>query len=267
LTGDRDPESRVGPAHRALARIDREFYLRHADGFDRTRGAPWPGWAPIAEWALGRFRSDGGRLSLLDLGCGNGRFGAYLAGRSQAPIVELGVDASLPLLARARAAAQRTGRQARWLALDLLGELGAGVGLTAIVGRFDLVVVFGLMHHVPGSHRRARLLHDAGALVAAGGRLAVSFWQLGDDPRFAPRLVDARAHLAARGEPTAGLEAGDHLLRWGASPAPESPLRYCHHTSDDEADRLAQASALRVVERYHADGRTGELNLYVVLAR
>lgn len=248
--------------HRALLRIDREFYLRNADEFDRTRGAPWEGWSPVADWARGR-RLGGGGLRVLDLGCGNGRFGAFLESRLDSAPEVLGVDSSIALLARARAAARGARRRSRWLALDLV----EGTGASALLGRYDLVVAFGLMHHVPGHRRRARLLHDVGELLDPRGRLAISFWQFADDPRFERRLVDARARLEAMGEPTEGLEPGDHLLRWGLLSAPEGPVRYCHHTSDDEADRLATASGLRVAERYHADGRTGRLNLYLALER
>jgi tRNA (uracil-5-)-methyltransferase TRM9 len=251
----------VHPTHLALARIDRSFYREHADDFDRTRAGSWRGWAPVAEWAERRQRAAGRPLSLLDLGCGNGRFGAFLAGRLSRPVEELGVDASVPLLARARVTARREGRRGRWLALDLV----CGVGLEAVAGSFDLIVAFGLMHHLPGRDRRTCLLAQAAARLSPGGRLAASFWQPEGDPRLAPRLLDAERHLRALGEPTDGLERGDHLLRWGPLEADDGPLRYCHHTDEVEADALAAAAGLPVVERYRADGRSGRLNLYVIL--
>jgi SAM-dependent methyltransferase len=244
-----------------LARIDREFYRHHADEFDRTRGAPWSGWQPVAEWA--RRQTATSPLSILDLGCGNGRFGAFLADRMTAPFEQLGVDASLPLLSRARRAAKGAGRRARWLALDLW----AGAGLDAVNRRFDLIVAFGLLHHVPGRVRRAQLMVQAASLLAPGGRLAVSCWQFAADPRFARRLCDPRRYVRERGEPVDGIEPDDHLLRWGALDQPDGPLRYCHHTSDREADELAASTGVPLVERYHADGRTGQLNLYRVFER
>lgn len=247
------------PTHRALTAIDREFYTQHAGDFDRTRGRPWEGWRPVAEWARRRAAAIDRPLTVLDLGCGNGRFGTFLddqlGGRAQV----LGVDSSLPLLARARTRARGTGSPARWLALDLLEDFAV------LAGRFDLIVAFGLLHHVPGRERRACLLRAAAALLAPGARLVVSFWQFAEDPRFAPRLVDPRAHLETLGEPTDGLEPGDHLLRWGSLDRPDGLLRFCHHAGDEEADALATVAGLRVAERYHADGRTGRLNLYLAL--
>lgn len=249
------------PTHRALADLDREFYSRHADAFDRTRGAPWEGWNPVAEWAADRAARATEELSLLDLGCGNGRFGAFLAERLGRPFEAWGVDASLGLLARARASALGARRRCRWIALDLF----EGAGLLSLRRRHDLIVAFGLLHHVPGRERRARILRDAGSRLVPGGRLFVSFWQFGEDARFRPRRVDCREHLERRGDPTDGLEEGDHLLRWGPLDDEDGPVRFCHHTSDAEAEELAADSGLRTVERYHADGRTGQLNLYVVL--
>lgn len=251
------------PTHRALAAIDRDFYSRHADAFDRTRGAPWEGWEPVAEWARQRIRARNGRLALLDLGCGNGRFSAFLESRLGRAFDAYGLDASVGLLARARANALRDRRRARWIALDLFED----VGVDSVRRTFDLIVAFGLLHHVPGRERRTQLLRDAGTRLADGGRMFASFWQFGDDPRFAPRMVDPVSFLERAGKGADGLEPGDHLLRWGPLDAAEGPLRYCHHTSDEEAEELVEASGLRLAERYHADGKTGQLNLYVALEK
>ena len=88
---------------RALEAINRAFYRERAAEFSATREAPWRGW----ERLLARVRSPKrtSPLRVLDVGCGNGRFGAFLAGALEADGTRLeyvGVDASAPLLAAAR---------------------------------------------------------------------------------------------------------------------------------------------------------------------
>ena len=60
------------------------------------------------------------------------------------------------------------------------------------------------------------------------------------------------------------MERNDYLLGWNAQPG---VYRYCHHFDDGEVDRLADAVSdkARVVDRFTADGRSGNLNAYIVL--
>ena len=88
---------------RALNAINRDFYRRHAEEFSRTRQAPWHGW----ERVLRRMQERGtgaAPWSLLDVGCGNGRFARFCAGQTAQPFTYVGVDASRALLHLARAA-------------------------------------------------------------------------------------------------------------------------------------------------------------------
>jgi 2-polyprenyl-3-methyl-5-hydroxy-6-metoxy-1,4-benzoquinol methylase len=55
-----------------LNTINREFYRVTAHDFDETRGQPWPGWKRVLPYLKLP-------LSVLDVGCGNGRFGVFLA--------------------------------------------------------------------------------------------------------------------------------------------------------------------------------------------
>lgn len=57
---------------------------------------------------------------------------------------------------------------------------------------------------------------------------------------------------------------GDFVLGWQNVPG---AYRYCHSFSDIELDQLVVAcgDAAEEVVRFTADGRTGEMNAYVVL--
>ncbi len=54
-----------------LNAINREFYRITADEFDQTRGSAWEGWKMLPL----HLHTP---LSVLDVGCGNGRFGLFL---------------------------------------------------------------------------------------------------------------------------------------------------------------------------------------------
>ena len=235
---------------RALNAINSRFYTEHADEFDDTRRGPWKGWRklvdPVRALTGSRVTPE---LRVLDLGCGNGRFAGFLADH----VGELrytGVDCSPGLL---RCAA-RCQPGARLIEHDLVDR-----SFPTVDEPFDLVAAIALLHHVPSYERRVALLRDAADTLAPTGLAIVTHWQFLAEPSLA-----RRAFLPD--EPS-DLEDGDRILRWGAESTSEDSIRYCHHTSDDEAGRLALAAGLEIVDAFHADGRNGRLNLYQILRR
>ncbi len=229
---------------RRLNAINREFYLQAAGEFDQTRQRPWRGWQRLLQ-AL-----DVPVCSVLDLGCGNGRFALFLA-RSQASAFKyIGIDSSPPLLAAARVGVEAQPAidsefQERDLVWDGPPEREA-----------QLVTLFGLMHHVPGYQKRMSLLRAAADCVAPGGCLAWAAWRFYELDRFRNRIVPWPDELQ--------VEKHDYLLDWRRG---ERALRYCHYINDEEHDALIRASGLTVIADYRADGAGGKLNRYTVLRR
>ncbi len=245
----------------ALQRINHAFYERHAEAFSATRERPWAGWERVLE--VVEAGTGSGRRSVLDLGCGNGRFAMFLERRWRRPFDYLGVDGSRGLLEIARSRYEGASSR-RFEQLDLIDR-----GLPAAHEPFDLVVAFGLLHHLPGFENRRRLLAAAAPLVAPAGFLAVSFWQFGEEERFRSRVVPWVEYNRTAPAPIdpATVEDGDALLAWGeGGEAGESlPVRYCHWTRPEEADRLLDGLGLDALASFRADGDSGELNLYRVL--
>ncbi len=197
-------------------------------------------------------------LRVLDVGCGNGRFGAYLF-RARSELHYVGIDASSALLEKAR---QRgvPGFDAQYHEADLIE---VDLDATLAGERFDVVVYFGLLHHLPGLARRRRLLQAGAGLLAAGGILAFTCWQFEALERFQKRILrwDEFSDAAIGPIDPGQLEAGDHLLRWGDA----GSVRYCHFANEDEIRSLVDSLPGEQVASYRADGREGNLNRYLVI--
>ena len=246
----------------ALRRINRDFYSRQAADFDRTRHpGGWPGWRRVVETATivpAAVAHTTGPLHVLDLGCGNGRFALFLERnpdlRRRRPFTYTGMDLSAELIDHARTAAAGLDHAAFQVGDIEKRPLDAAT--------CDLVVLFGVLHHLPGFDTRRRTLERAAAAVVPGGLLALTCWQFADDPRFENRRLDWASEAGV--EP-AELEPGDHLLRWGDQGSPAR--RYCHHTDAPELDRLVHGLPLTEVARYSSDGSGSRQNLYWLGAR
>ena len=224
-----------------LNQINRDFYRASAVDFDATRQAAWPGW----ERLLKAFELP--IESVLDLGCGNGRFALFLAARQPQPFRYIGIDSNPELLtfARRRLAAHIADLTLieTDLVLDELPPMSA-----------QLVTLFGLVHHVPGFERRRALLATVAERVASGGYLALACWRFFEQERFRRRIVPWRDDIK--------VEKHDYLLDWRRG---ERALRYCHYVDDEEHAQLIAATGLSLIADYRADGAEGNLNRYTIL--
>lgn len=219
-------------------------------------------------------QEHGEPLTILDVGCGNGRFAEYLSSRLEGRIRYFGVDDSREMLGLAR---QRlSALPSVELRLRQWDLVGGNLGELTRDWRFHLIVAFGLLHHIPGLDCRQQLLQDLTDKLEPGGHLLLSFWQFGEKKRFQIRFVDWSEHNLAGSEviDLDQLEMGDHLLTWGGEEDPVregeaglGPRRYCHHTTEDEAQRLVDSLGLSTRDSFRSDGGSRDLNLYYVLQK
>lgn len=244
---------------RALNALNREFYARQASAFAETRKQPWPGFSRLLELARERWAGLGRPPTVLDVGSGDGRFAAFLHDAVSGGFEYVGVDASRELTAHARA--RGLGAHVQFEVADFVE---APPSAAVPDGPFDLVVLLGVLHHVPGGAARRELLQALARRVAPGGLLAFTFWHLPDDPRFASRVIPWREYnnRARQAIDEAQLEPGDTLLRFGQ----EHAVRYCHFPDPTEGEHLIAAASLPLLARFRADGRAEQLNEYVVLS-
>ena len=254
-----------------LCDINDDFYRGHHEGFSATRQGPWPGWKScldlIEQQGVGGFGGKGAQgrpqdCCVFDLACGNLRFEAFL--QSQWP------DAAFKLYALDNCdALVPPTPKVHYQNLDVLGLLLKGRTLSEHyrAPRCDLAVCFGFMHHVPSMDYRGKIMQSLLQQSRSGGYVVVSFWQFMENQHMAKK---ARAtHAKALESPgLAGLvedlDANDYLIGWNDL---SDVYRYCHSFTEEEIDKLLKASCgnAKLIARFKADGRTGNLNIYVVL--
>ncbi len=236
-----------------LNAINRAFYEATADEFDASRAEAWAGWRRLLPVLRPLTLAP---LRVLDVGCGNGRFGVFLAEALRCRLSYHGVDSSAALLERARAAlTARENVSAAFSQVDLLDS-------PHFEEVYNLIVLIAVLHHIPGRARRADLVRMLADRVQSSGLLIFTSWRFYEFPRFQRRLLPWDADLAERVEP------GDYLLDWRRGRHADLPaLRYCHAIDDEEEAALISASGLRPIMAFRADGEGDRANSYIVLRK
>lgn len=242
---------------RLLNQLNQRFYLIVADEFDRTRTTFWQGWESI----IPHLSAINNSLSVLDVGCGNGRFGQFLVQHfPDLTIKYTGVDSSIALLKSAEKKLQAATLHPELIKLDLVEHL-LSKQILLKKQSFDLVVAFGVFHHIPSFDLRSALFQQLSAFVAPNGILCIGFWQFLNSVKLRERLVDPKTLDLD----TTDWEANDYILDWRAGESPA--YRYCHYTNSQEEIALLKQTELKVIDEFFADGATSNLNHYLMLKK
>ena len=230
-------------------------------------------------------------LFLVDVACGNMRFERFLNEEYPHEFLALAVDSCDRLALDALKTCDFDRSEVSYTHIDVIEQLldGGTKGLAFSLGTksADATVAFGFMHHIPGEENRTSFLRALLDTVRSGGIVAVSLWRFMDDERLAKKAheatVRARSYVADAVSGRAPLdeemarsslfavdftqfEAGDYLLGWRDDVA---AFRYCHSFNDAEIARLIDSvsNAATLIDRFTADGKTGNLNEYLVFGR
>jgi SAM-dependent methyltransferase len=236
-----------------LLAVNRDFYATVAEHFDATRQGWTPGQLAILPYFGAGSKED--PLSVLDVGCGNGRF-ARLLHEEGIPCRYTGVDGDARLLGLAASAiADLDSIDARFHQADLADPAWA-----AALGdqRFDVVLCLATVQHLPGYDLRQRLLSDFHRLSRRWAIL--SFWQFLTSERFLAKQID----WPAVGLLAEEVEDGDAILPWRQG---VHAVRYVHQVDEAELNQLAADAGWQIHKTFRADGKEGNLNLYAVLEK
>jgi len=222
-----------------LNKLNKDFYEKVAPFFDRTRNYYWKGWMQIIPLIKQRFPKSE-ELCVLDIGCGNGRFGSFLKEQLEISINYTGIDSNTYLLQKA----QEKLPEATFIKSDILK-----FDYSSLESNFNLIAVFGVLHHIPGYENRLQLLKNLKNLLSttSKGLLVFSTWDFLKSPSLEKRIQSWS---------TVGLENQVESVQ-----AP----RYCHSFTSEEIKKLCSESSLKILKTYSSGARGDRYNRYFVL--
>ncbi|MFQ5944458.1 MAG: class I SAM-dependent methyltransferase [Anaerolineales bacterium] len=243
-----------------LLTINRGFYQSFAEPFRATRGRLQPG----VVRALESVRLD---ANVLDLGCAHGVLAEELWERGFSGRY-VGLDASRPLLESISEQLQPPRYQFELADLDdeqwsktaqtlLSASTASGLDGAGNSTQFDWAFAFAVLHHLPTSDLRRSTVDAIKALLSADGRVAISVWDFLASPRLQDRIVPWETVDLGEDE----VDEGDYLVDWREG---GSGVRYVHHYTEEELNRLAEDGGYRVAQEYRSDGENGRLGLYQI---
>lgn len=213
-----------------LLKLNRDFYLKTQEYFNRSRQAPWDGWQKL----LPLLSPPAGGLKCLDLGCGNGRFGIWLSKHRK--IDYTGLDNNQYLLDQIPFG--------QLIKQDI-------TKLWPIKDKFDLIVLMAVIHHIPTRAVRLKILLRAKKLLLPNGLLVFTCWHFNKLKRFQNQVIKK-------------LPGNDYILDWKRGVAAK---RYVHLFDDDEIVWLVKNLKLKLMADFVSDGNQGQSNRYLILKK
>lgn len=140
---------------------------------DSRRSHPWPEIDQIIDDICTM-----GDIRILDVGCGNGRWLEECEKKWYTPRQYLGIDNSAGMIDEARKL--HPDRDFSVVPMSAMGSLTT---------EYDAILFLASFHHLESVEERRQVLESAKHLLAPGGRIYMTNWNLLDQPRY------ARSHI------------------------------------------------------------------------
>lgn len=235
------------------------LYDKYAKEFSQTRQNPWKGWEQVsAELKSLELGTSKNPLRVLDLGCGNGRFLKFLAAEGYEIENYFGVDNSNLLLYETKELTNKLKSEEKVKEGKIFNiDLNTEDWESKIHGEFNVVVSFGVMHHINPFDTRKSFLSKAFNILEPNGLLAVSYWQFGALPRYQEKKEST--------DKNAGTKYSEHdfILNFGSSKA----KRFCHFVNGQELIELEDGMKYKDSKTFLNDGREDNENLYRIYTK
>lgn len=230
--------------------LNNHFYQKVGSDFDTTRQYYWKGWEKV-KMILKTHFSDS--ISVLDLACGNGRFGDFLIENKIAVSNYIGIDSSDYLLSKARDNIIDT--KYKFEKHNLLSSD------FSISKNFDLITMFGFLHHIPSEEVRKNFIQKFIDELNPEGIMVITFWS-----KFNRAGSKKYEDLSETGKKIyTHFEKGDYFFGWDNLPMLE---RYCHLFENEEVSQIASnLNNVNVIEQYRSDGKKNPDNIYLILKK
>jgi tRNA (uracil-5-)-methyltransferase TRM9 len=247
---------------RQLNCLNRQFYKQVATSFSESRSYYWQGWNKLVPYIQELARHHRNRVTVLDMGCGNGRFGSFLA--EQLPNIKInyiGADNSKELLKIAQSQTLSKNIKSDFIKLDIVESL-LDESLEKKIQSFSphFVTALGVLHHIPSFKLRQEFISTLANVLPKSGYLAFTTWNFLDTKRFQKKIIDPQQVKVDSDK----LEKHDVILDWKRG---QTAHRYCHYTDREELKSLVNASRLEKASQFKADSKSGKLNTYTVLKK
>lgn len=254
-----------------LCKLNNDFYRNQSRSFSETRQAPWTGWKRCAEILEEAGYKNMEEFSVFDLACGNLRFESFLASKfPETKIVFYAIDDCDDLVEASAAFTQGSAAETaplltvEYQSLDILQAAMKGLSAKNCweAPICDLSVSFGFFHHVPSRDYRKKILADLMDQTRSGGFVIISLWQFLNNESLKEK-AQATHERALQELALPKLDENDYLLGWKNIPG---AYRYCHSFSEEEIDEIIESVYPKgqLVSRFVTDGRTDNLNTYLV---
>lgn len=220
------------------------LYTKFAEKFSQTRSKPWEGWEKLVQSE--NFFPKEKPLKILDLGCGNGRFLEFISKHHNISSYT-GVDNSNQLLNIAKGRFKDSKFSVEFKMINLNSTEW---GMEIFGESFDLIVAFGIFHHIENDDYRRYFFQNAYNLLSEDGLFCITFWD------FTKRANLMKSAKALEGENNFQLTFGK-----------DGAIRFAHKSSEEEIIDLEKISGLKAIEEFRADGKEGDLNLYKIYSK
>ena len=220
-----------------LNNLNKLFYSITAKHFDQTRQYPWDGWAEVVNFI--KTLED---VTILDIGCGNGRFLTYLLDREVDFVDYLGTDSSEELL-------EFVPEGYSFEHSDIHNiEVNKG---------YSVAVLFGVIHHLPPKvfEKLTDKLYGAGVQ-----NIVLTTWNFHTNDKLMSKSSEAKEVIKNYNF----MDSSDHILDW-VLPNGDSAYRYCR-TWTEEALNSSTTGKYKIINKFDSDGRNKKLNTYYTLS-
>lgn len=238
-----------------LNQINTDFYNQISQEFSDSRNFSWKGWEKIVPFLK---KSD---IGVLDVGCGNGRFANFLSEKIGHSFYYHGIDNNSQLLKIVKEKNIQLPKL-QTSKIDIVQSL-IDEDFAKKIGnqKYNLIAVFGVMHHIPSLNLRKKMIQNLVHNLEQDGILAVAFWQFTRDQRFAYKNISREKFNIEQED----LEKNDYILDWQRG---KTAYRYFHFSDDDEISEIFSGiGEVKMIEKFDADGKSDNLNRYVLVKK
>jgi SAM-dependent methyltransferase len=216
-----------------VVKLNKDFYSKHNESFDKSRSYGfWEGFEVILKYLPKNPK-------ILDLGCGNARFLKFLLEKNYSILNYDGFDNSSKFIEKN----QEVYQDFNFVLKDVI------IDIETVNNTYDLIVAFGITHHIPSKSYREIWFKKIASLVSNNGVIVLSFWNFNkdnSDPHFYPKVYKN--------------ELNDFYLGWKGD---FNSHRYCHFFEESEIKEITSyLENFKVLAEFKKD-----FNTYLVLQK